>query len=117
MLPKVIPVSRHSVNPIKVELDVEELHVPTVDSENENGKFLDFEESFISDFIDYPSYTGEPIPTWIVILLVVQGSSCLICLIGAVWIIFKIRYRIQKNEKEIHFLKTNLGLQEKNEAN
>ena len=115
--PRIIPVSKHSVNPMQVELDVEDLRVPTVDSEADDGKFLDFGESLISELADYPSFAGETVPVWIKVLLIVQGSSCLICIFGAVWIFVKIRSRIIKIEKDIQFLKTNLGLQEKKEAN
>ena len=66
--PKVIPVVRHSVDPMKVKLDVAELRIPTVKNALNNEEMLSFDNFFSYDAMDFPPSLSSSIPTWFIIM-------------------------------------------------
>ena len=109
--PKVIPIARHSADPVRVNLDVAELTVPTTKNELNDVELLSFDDLYPVDAL-YPAPLSPPAPKWLIIVFCISVMFHWI-LIGALgYLCVKMWVNLREIKNKLIWVQSSLGLDE-----
>ena len=109
--PRVIPVARHSVDPVRVSLDVAELTVPTLKNELNDVELMSFDDFYPLDST-FPTSLSPPVPTWLIVTFCLTVSIQWTIIGALCYLSFKLWLNMRELKTKMKWVQSSFGLDE-----